>query len=303
MMKKAWISLLVISLSSSLYAAEYFSILDSGLSPSAVAVGNISNFGVCALDVLDSPVAGALQSNGVSVFYANMMASDLSYMAMAGKHNVNSRFSVGGGLIYEKANGGNETSIVDGDYTALGTVQDMGLECVGNLTYMFLPHLYLGVSGHLMYRDVFGARGFAPSVSTGLRFESKGMEVALTGKYLNNPVISYSNGGEEARYAQLLGSVRRKGYFVFPMELLAQGKWIPTKSDLLKGAGVRVHLSENLSVSGGYMDTPGIGKNHKGRVTAGVGLNLGPLSLDYAFNQSDYVDNMGQHKVALTVRY
>lgn len=287
----------------SVFGVDYFTILDSGLSPRSVAVGNISAFGDNALDLFGSPVAGADTANNVSVFYANMMASDMSYMALAGNHNLSKKLSIGAGLMYEKVSGGQSTEMDDDEIIGSDEIEDKTYEVLANMSYEWVKNLYVGVSGHYMYRNVFGVTAQAPALSAGVRYQGHLFDVAFAGHYLNSPEISYSNGGSEVRNAQMVGTLRRRGRLIFPLELLGQGTWVPAKSQLLKGAGVRVHLSEYLSVSGGYMDIPGLGKGSIGKATMGVGLNLGAMSVDYAFNQTDYVENENQHRVSLTIRY
>lgn len=286
-----------------LSGATYFTTLDSGLSPKSVAVGNVASFGDTALDILSSPVSGADSANNVSLFYANLMASDMSYMALAANHNLSNKVSIGGGVVYEKVGGGQATTMDNDEIVGGAEIEDKNMEAIANITYEWVKGVYVGVSGHYMYRNVFGVTGHAPAFSTGIRYQGRMLDVAVEGHYLNSPNIAYSNGGSEVRNAQLVGSIRRRGRLFFPIELLGQAKWIPAQSQMLKGGGVRVHISDALFVSGGYMEIPGLGQSSIGKTTLGVGLNLGVLEVNYAFNQTDYLDNENQHRLSLTVRY
>ena len=107
-------------------------------------------------------------------------------------------------MVYESTQAGYRTASANGTVTALEALQYISKEYILNGTVRLSKALSMGLNTHWIERNQFGIKGSAMEISAGLRYETPNLGVAIGSKYLNAPIIHYSNGAKgTTQYASL----------------------------------------------------------------------------------------------------
>lgn len=292
----------IIVLSGSVLATEFRTVHDAGIDANSIGIGNVTGFSSSALGVLESPVGVSSPHNETSLYYTSLMESDVTVFAGATKFDISEKIQLSLGMVQELTDAGYETASANNTVTAIGSLSYESSEYVANTTVQLSRRSQFGVTGHYISRDQFGIKGSAVGVSAGYRYESRRLGMSVGGRYINAPKINYSNGGTETLNTQWYIAGKRR-LQLFPADVYAQLDWVPNVSVIKKGTGIRVGLTEAVSVSAGYMESRGIGYDVQGHWTAGTSVNLGVLRIDYAYNSVDYIADSNQHRIMLSFLY
>jgi hypothetical protein len=302
-MKVILATVCAVLMSVGLTAGEFRSIHDSGIDPSSISIGNVGGFNSTALGTLESPTAKSSLSNEVSMYYAYLMGGEASLTATAVNFAITDQLIVAGGVVYEQSDAGFRTASSNGTVSIVEALQYMSTEYTLNGSYLLTDSLTIGVSGHYIYRDQFGVRGQGVGFSAGARYENESIGIATGGRYLNSPLISFDNGAAETRLAEYYISGKVALPFELPTDAYIQLKYTPEANALQRAGGLRCHPSDVINVSVGYMESRGIGNNLSSHVTAGIGLLLDTINVNYSYNTVDYIEANAQHRVSLSVLF
>lgn len=299
---KRYIAMLLL-LATPILGTEFRSVSSTGVDAESIGVGNVTSFGSSALSILDTPALRVESDTEVSVYYATLMEGDVSLLASGFHKQLTSGLSMGVGVVHEAVDGGYETASSNSEVTAIGELTYTNTEYVVNGSYRFTEAFIMGVSGQYMVRDAFGIEGHGVGLSFGGRYEGDRVGVAFGVENLNSPTIEYTNEGEEEVYATWYAGVKRRLGTVLPVVVYGQYNWVPDASSSYAVGGVRVSLSDHLDLSGGYMQTRGIGNELSGHVTVGASLKLPGSTLHYVYSTSDYVASPTQHRVSVSFKF
>lgn len=292
----------LIFISTSLYAAEYRTIHDVGIDPESTSIGNVIGFNTTSLGAIESPVPITNEEH-VSLYYAQMMNSDIDLYAMGIHRNLNHKWTTNLAAVYEATDGGFRTVSQNGTVSATESLNYLSTELIANITYALRPNLHVGFSTHYIAREQFGVHGNAWGYSFGARYDERTYGMAFGSRYANSPSVNFSNGGEESLSANYYLAGRIDIPFWLPTQLFAQETYTPRYKTSQHNGGFRVMLDDLFSASIGYMQTRGYRENVEGHLTAGLSMYLPAFTVHYSYNGSDYIEQNAQHRISVSIKY
>jgi hypothetical protein len=284
-------------------ATEFRTVKSTGLDAESISIGNVNSFGTTALSVLESPVIHLDSDHEMSMYYGDMMGSDVSLFAGGWIHKLTPKLSLGLGVVNEDISAGYETASANGQVTVVDTLSYRTTEYVINMSYKTADTVTLGLSAQYIDRDVFNVQANTMSLSAGCRYETDLIGLTLGGKNINSPTVTYSNDATETLYAEFYAGIKSTLVTFVPVTLYGQYNWVPAESVGYYGAGLSIPFATNLSINGGYMQVRDIGSNINEQLTAGVSLTLDTINIHYAYSASEYIENPSQHRISLSFEY
>jgi len=286
--------------------AEFFQGTNLGSSARMIRMANIEGFSQLSSSIFDNP-AGIMiipAERHLNFFYSQLM-QEVEYKNVAG--TIRTPYGVfGAGIMLTEVSGIAVTTqdiSVDAEnppFLETGEYFDY-MNGVMKFSYGFSQseHLHFGVSLSYYFTKIYTHTGDGMNVDAGMLYDTPVFGTSIVLRNLASGLkVKYSNGGSETLSLQTVYGVR---YRLMPdVQLFGQVK-IVGGSKKMANAVAAVYTPSFLpyiTVSGGYKEFLVL-KDVKGGLAFGLGLTLGSISADYAFEQSDHPEFDGKHYLSM----
>jgi hypothetical protein len=131
-------------------------------------------------------------------------------------------------------------------------------------------------------------------------------ETILYGKNILSQKMTYNNGAFE-KFEPETGLAFKSVPLseLYNAELFGQIRYLSDSTTLLKSLGISIFPLDNqfLSLTLGYKDKQQSGTNTRSLLSAGMSLNLGDISFDYAYDTTDIYQQENQHYFSLSLHF
>lgn len=291
--------LLLVSKSIS-HADTYDMISQLGSSARHIAIGNVDGFSMGADNIFENP-AGLYRINTYALnLFSSKILWDTTYssMAIAGAINNKSVWAVG---IYELLINDfdytNEDSIFlggPGDWYAqpLGTFDIKN--SITKFAYQYSKNLdtHFGFTTNIYSQKMVDCNGQGWDIDLGAIYQVGPFETITTIKNILGNKMHFSNNATETlpRIIQTSSHFLVKNIHFFP-QIALQNKTLTYSI----GAETSLWFFPQLKFMGGYKTTLNNANEKAKRFSAGIGLDLQPVSFFYAYEKGDVIGFNNQH--------
>jgi hypothetical protein len=286
--KSTLLTLLVLTIPS--YGAEYLMLTEAGTSAKMIALGNIEGFDNSSNSIFENPASLSSVKNTSIAMYTTTLINEFNIInfSIAQKTKVGT-FALGqfSGTISDIPRTGTQGSGDSTRFLELG--QFNYKDTITKLGYQNSIHkkFSYGITYNQYSKniDTISAKGY--DIDAGVKIDWEKTSLSLTAKNLLGNDIEYSNNTVEALPRQILvGGNYRLGC----IGLFGQAK-VNGEKGIQSSAGISAHIPSfpYLKVMAGYKEYFVLDKLQQG-TTLGVSLDMGPFSLNYAYEKSDYVE-------------
>lgn len=297
---------LCVGMSPLLAQAEFFQGTNLGSSARMIRMANVEGFSQLSSSIFDNPAGIMLipSERHMSFFYSQLM-QEVEYKNVAG--TIKTPYGVfGAGIMLTEVSGIPVTTqdiTADADnppFLETGEYFDY-MNGVMKLSYGFSQseHLHFGVSASYYFTKIYTYTGDGMNVDAGMLYDTPAFGTSIVLRNLASGLkVKYSNGGSETLSLQTVYGVRYR--LLSDVQLFGQVKIVGGSKKMANSfaAVYTPAFLPYLTVSGGYKEFLVL-KDVKGGVSLGLGLTLGSISADYAFEQSDHPEFDGKHYLSM----
>jgi hypothetical protein len=290
-----------------LYAqAEFFQGTNLGSSARMIRMANVEGFSQLSSTIFDNP-AGMMtipSERHVNFFYSQLL-QEVDYKNIAG--TIKTPYGVfGAGIMLTEVSAiPVTTQDISSDpdnpiFLETGEYFDY-LNGVMKLSYGFSQsnHLHFGLSASYYFTKIHTYTGDGMNLDAGMLYDTPifGTSIVLR-NVASGLKVKYSNGGSETLSLQTIYGVRYR--FMPDVQLYGQVKIVGGSKKMANSAAVvyTPAFLPYITVSGGYKEFLVL-KEVKGGMSLGLGLTLGSISADYAFEQSEHPEFNGKHYLSM----
>lgn len=275
----------------------YYSALSSiGTGPEMISVGHISGFGDSADLIFENPAALNKAGNDMSFFFSNLSEGDQRYMNAAITRELSSKVVVGAGVLYEDFVNNDLTDEQDGEFVSVGSFKYSSMQLNAGISVALHPDITVGLSVSNYNKTIHTVSGAGSNLMGGLHFKHEIGSFSANVKNLLNSYVIYTNDGKESLKRTVELGYQSPRIALLGAEFLGQLKREKGDTHLYKSAGVKLHAFRNdmMSVRLGGREAKKLDDTQI-MFTAGVGLDLDVLSVNYAYDQSMITGAESQH--------
>ncbi len=291
--------LILLLVSSPLYAASLQMITDLGTSARMIGIGRVEGFDTTAAALFENPASlYNLENISLSGFSTRLIDQvDYFNTAVAYKSPIGT-LAVG---VMQAAVTDIPLSVKSGGVVSYAG-QDFGYRnVVGKLGYQLTPmdHVHIGAALNLYYQEIYTTIGKGYNTDVGAIWELDQLTLSAA---LKNVIffkdMNYSNGSSEDIPVQ--GTLAAR-YAMDEVDLYGQIRMPELKKQILPSAGIKYQPHSGLLYfSAGYngflvMDKP------KSTIAIGLGLDLAPVHVNFAYDKSDYFEQDNRYFISLAV--
>ncbi len=276
-----------------------------GSSAKMIGIGNVEGFDDSASAIFENPAAlSSTKKYSLSAFQATLM-EDTNYINLAGAAKTPiGEFGVG---FMQVAVGGIDRVAKNDSGDKISVGYDQSKDMVVKLAYspqteQWIPDLKTGISFNYFNRDLVGATGKGASLGLGLKYASKDSPFSVSFQIKNALVLqsmTYSTGNMEVLQTQV---VLGGAYAQKELTYYAQAKISPSQFPVLKSFGITYQPENTVTtVSLGMAEIAGADNVAHTQFSVGLGLNLQNISMNFAFNKSDYIAQDNRYYLSINV--
>ena len=283
-----------------------------GTSAGMIGLGHIQGFSKNSSVIFENPASLRSAGNTATLFYTSFFGDVSRYMSTSLTYKVSPYASVGVGLISEDI-GNNDLTSVDSnnEIYVSGTFQVRASQIYLSSSYALDSQTDLGVSLIQYDASMYTLKGTGMDFMVGFSRRVDTWVVQGFAKNILGGVMSYQDGSKEKlpmSYGLSAKSDALDTLWLTP-EFFAQ---VNMASDLTghsgmltKNLGARLYplaFLKDFTMSVGYRDVHN-GQSVKGAFSLGLSMQLTRVSLDYAYNATDVVEQESQHYFSVSYRY
>ena len=276
--------------------SDYLIITEVGTSATTIGKGGIQGFDHTSNSIFENPATLVYTPKiGVSSFMTNLFG-EYNIMAMSG--SMETKFGTFGlGLVQGGVNGLSNTSVSGGFIQEDGTFSFQDLIFKLGYSTRLSPDLSMGVGCSYYQKSISTVSGTGVGCDYGIYYVGPLGDASVIVRNMFGGAVRYSSDVSEALPSQLVfsGRVPYEDY-----KLYGQCK-LQTNKPLLTSFGVSssVFGVPSLSWMAGYKQFWVLNKAQS-CVTFGMTFTVAPLSIQYAFEPSNFVEQSGKHYLSFS---
>ncbi len=290
--------------SQTIFSANY-SVLssDTGVSAKTVGIANIYGFDHSASSVFENIASlYSISSASFSAFETDFLLGESKFFSYSAALRIGPGV-LAGAIVQNRVNDITKTGTdQNNEYTPIGTFNYQNSTYKIGYQIDLSKNLHLGLASSYYQNIIDTTTGSGFNFDFGALVEFEKLSVSFSAQnFVKNLVVSYTNGTTEQLPTQIITSAKYS--LTTDLDIFGQFKINEIGEKYLKAIAMRYQpdfLSKTFYLSAGWQEYQGI-KSINNKFGIGLGLELKPLNLNFAYEKSDYFEQDGQYYVSTSI--